>query len=234
MGRTTNPVPYPSTSRDRSGTKKKSTASASACRDASRPHGDHRARGPSAAVTSAMRRDASTTAWRPARAGAAAWTLSADPHGRRLPGSRAPGGQQHTALSGSPMGSTTSSTWSAYRHRIRRAHEIDPSAVPVDWSRCFATLEQRLDVAERTASEADVDHGADQHPDHVVQEAVGLTWKLTPRPSAGHPLRSDRTAAVVRLGLSLGGEGAECGSHPGAGRPRTASAAWSSGRPRPH
>jgi anthranilate phosphoribosyltransferase len=70
-------------------------------------------------------------------------------------------------------------------------------------------LQQHLDVAERTTSQADVHHGADQHSHHVMQEAVGLHMEShSPSFRTGFPLGQKHSAAVMRF-LALDCKGLE-------------------------
>ena len=61
--------------------------------------------------------------------------------------------------------------------------------------------------ASGPSAEPDVHHGADQHAHHVVEEAVGLDVEAQPSTVGPRfPLGARETAAIVRLGLTLGGE----------------------------
>jgi hypothetical protein len=75
--------------------------------------------------------------------------------------------------------------------------------------RIVMPLEQRCDVIHWAATEADVDQGSNEHPHHVVKEAISLDGEAhaaTFRPKV--PLGPRNSAAMVGL-VSLCGEGAE-------------------------
>ena len=88
------------------------------------------------------------------------------------------------------------------------------------WTGVGVVLEtqQRRHVLERPAAQPDVYHGADQHPDHTLEESVGLDLEAhAPAVSLPAPVRLDYPAAIVRF-IGFGRESAEIvltPDHPG-------------------